>query len=242
MKESSTSSSFHRHLVFLPPPLPPPFLESHVRQALVSHSPQSDACTPSSRLPCSSPLFAPTSSSALLPTLASRTGLADALIGLALLSVFALPVVYLAPSILDTLRSAVTALFKSILYLTLSAVVLVFVFAVLLLSEKAVKRWKGEGPATTSDAIGSAAADDVDGLRRLERVNRASKMDAAAEKVIDKLEETSVGKLLRRKVKGSAGKAGGKGKGGPEEVELKEFRGQAATTGVRRTPPPLPAR
>jgi len=69
-------------------------------------------------------------------------------------------------------------------------------------------------------------------------------MEQAAEKVVDKLEATGVGKLFRRKGKG-ANQASRKGKEkavNQDEVELDDLRGQGTSSGITRAPPPLPPR
>ncbi|GAA6027372.1 hypothetical protein JCM8097_007804 [Rhodosporidiobolus ruineniae] len=206
------------------------------------------------------------SSSASPPRLASTVASyssCDLLIVVALCAGLGVPVALFLPSFLDTVSYTFSLLLNSLFYLVTVGGSLTLLLAVVLVGEKAVRRWKREGsegaPTSTSSStspspsssvsLGSADPDDIYGLRRARRVNRESRLDAAAEKVIDSLERTTVGGLIKRKVvraqvrKGKRREGGGGGGAADEVVELSEMRGgRAATTAVRRTPPPLPAR
>ncbi|GAA5908269.1 hypothetical protein JCM6882_006788 [Rhodosporidiobolus microsporus] len=189
------------------------------------------------------------------------SGFHDAVLGLVLIGVLTLPIVWIAPTFLSSAVDLVRTLFTSLIYLVVGSAVLIVILGTLLIGEKAVRRWKGEAYTPTSsgqasgrtqqeqerfaEASPAAAAYEQ---RRARRVARESRLEEAAEVVIDKLERTGVGKLLKRKVKGSSSSSssasGGRGKGAADEVvELSDFSRTAASTAVRRTPPPpLPPR
>ncbi|KPV75384.1 uncharacterized protein RHOBADRAFT_64996 [Rhodotorula graminis WP1] len=105
-----------------------------------------------------------------------------------------------------------------------------------LVGEKAYRRWvlKEQRPTPSP-----RSNDGVRGKHGATRLDTGSQIDAAAEKVIERLEQSSVGRLVRRKVRGATKGSGG----GAGDVELKELkRGVAGTTAVRRAPPPPPPR
>jgi hypothetical protein len=173
----------------------------------------------------------------------------DAFVTLILISLFALPVVWFLPSLLSSLLDTLKSLFESLVLLVAGTTLVLTLLGIALIGEKAVRRWKGEAAATISpsggpqtESLRQAARHDRDHLRQ----RADNKLDRAADKVIDRLEATSAGKLLRRKVKGSRADKG-KGRAADEGVELSEIRrgAESASTGVRRMPPPpppLPAR
>ncbi|BGP39863.1 hypothetical protein JCM10449v2_003818 [Rhodotorula kratochvilovae] len=163
--------------------------------------------------------------------------LRDALAGALLLAVFLLPAYLFLPSLLAPLVSTARAVLSSLLFLLGGSLVILLALGVALTAEKAYRRWvRGERPPPPADdgvaVAGEGAGADAE--RRARRFTRESRMDAAAERVIERLEQSSVGRLVRRKVKGGKAETG--------DVELKELRRGAATTGVRREPPPLPPR
>ncbi|BGP15893.1 hypothetical protein JCM10213_003678 [Rhodosporidiobolus nylandii] len=180
--------------------------------------------------------------------MAARGGTSDALIGVALFTVFALPAALFLPSLYASIVDGVRTLLTSFVWLLLLGASIVLVVGVALTAEKAWRRWTGGKPTSAAkgegeERFGVASPNDPEYVqRRARRVARESRMDEAAEKVIDKLEATGVGKLLKRKVRRSSSPREGKGKA-DEGVELSEIRRSAETTGVSRLPPPpLPPR
>ncbi|GAA6049645.1 hypothetical protein JCM3770_005051 [Rhodotorula araucariae] len=162
----------------------------------------------------------------------------DSLVGAALLAVFVLPAYLVLPSLLAPLVSSVRAVLSSLLFILGASLVLVVALGVALTAEKAYRRWVlGERPPPAAiDGVGVASPGaSADAQRRARRFTRESRMDAAAERVIERLEQSHVGRMVRRRVKGGTAREAG-------DVELNELKRGAATTGVRREPPPLPPR
>ncbi|GAA5860039.1 hypothetical protein JCM1840_001852 [Sporobolomyces johnsonii] len=111
-----------------------------------------------------------------------------------------------------------------------------------LVGEKAYRRfYLGEKPDDDSSVGTASPADSLDAQRRAKRFTREARMDAAAEKLVDKLEASGVGKLFRRKGRKARDKANAQATD-HDEVEMEDLRGQGTSTGIRRTPPPLPPR
>ncbi|BGO99504.1 Voltage gated chloride channel domain-containing protein [Rhodotorula toruloides ATCC 204091] len=159
----------------------------------------------------------------------------DAILATLFLSVFLLPAYFFLPTFLRPLIESSRALAKSLAFVLLAALLFLLVLVAALVGEKAYRRWVlGVRPPSEAERVGVVGPDaSPEERRRAKRFSRESKMDAVAEKVIDKLEASSVGKLLRRKGKGRSSRSG--------DVELKDLRGSAAaTTARRRTPPPPP--
>lgn len=158
----------------------------------------------------------------------------DAILATLFLSVFLLPAYFFLPTFLRPLIESTRALAKSLAFVLVATLLFLLVLVAALVGEKAYRRWVlGVRPPTEAERVGAVGPDATpDERRRAKRFSRESRMDAAAEKVIDKLEASSVGKLLRRQGKGKATRSG--------DVELKDMRGSAATTARRRTPPPPP--
>ncbi|GAA5980571.1 hypothetical protein JCM11641_006685 [Rhodosporidiobolus odoratus] len=174
--------------------------------------------------------------------MASHTGWYDAIVGLTLFTIFALPAAFFLPTFFTSLLEGLRELFLSLIWVIGGIVALVTLLAVALIGEKAVRRWKGEGPGSPTISTSQTKSDDAWLDHAKKREVKVSNFEEAAEKVIDKLETTGVGKLLRRKVRGSRKSHGGQKLNEGEGVELREMRGDAASTGIRRTPPPLPPR
>jgi len=168
------------------------------------------------------------------------SALGDAAVGAGLLALFLLPAYLFLPSLVTPLVSTIRALFSSLLMVVGLTAALAFALVVCLLGEKAYRRWilKEERPTPaprSDDGVGRGAR----AAHGTTRLATGSQIDAAAEKVIERLEQSSVGRLVRRKVRGAHKSSGG----GPGDVELKELkRGVAGTTAVRRAPPPPPPR
>ncbi|CEQ40391.1 SPOSA6832_01999 [Sporobolomyces salmonicolor] len=164
----------------------------------------------------------------------------DSILLLVLLAAFAAPVVLFWPSsffqpLLDVFDSVLSALF----WLTVTVLAVLVVGALALVGEKAYRRvYLGERPDDASRVSTASPTDPADAQRRAKRFTREARMDAAAEKLVDKLEASRVGKLFRRKGR----KARDQAKANEDEVELDDLRGQGTSTGVTRIPPPLPPR
>ncbi|GAA5848111.1 hypothetical protein JCM9279_007458 [Rhodotorula babjevae] len=167
------------------------------------------------------------------------SALGDAAVGAGLLALFLLPAYLFLPSLVAPLVSTVRALFSSLLMVVGLTAALALALALCLVGEKAYRRWilKEQRPTTAPRSDdGVARGKTAHGTR----LDTGSQIDAAAEKVIERLEQSSVGRLVRRKVRGATRGGGG---GGAGDVELKELkRGVAGTTAVRRAPPPPPPR
>lgn len=170
--------------------------------------------------------------------------LRDSAAGALVLSLLLLPSYFFLPSLVAPLVSTARALLSSFLWVCGLAIVGVSVLGTALFAEKAYRRWylKEERPTPaprSDDGVGRGG--NLKTAHGTTRLATGSQIDAAAEKVIERLEQSSVGRLVRRKVRGATGKRGGGG--GPGDVELKELkRGVAGTTAVRRAPPPPPPR
>ncbi|GAA5842574.1 hypothetical protein JCM11251_004908 [Rhodosporidiobolus azoricus] len=192
------------------------------------------------------------------------SGLHDAVFGLVLIGIIALPIVWLAPQFIHSAVDLARGLFTSLFYLTIALVILVLGLGTALIAEKAVRRWKREGqntPTSSSsgrvrgtetqikeerDRFGVVPPDAPDyEKRRARRVARESRFEEAAEVIVDRLEQSSVGKLLKRKVRGPPSSSDRRPGAADEVVVLSDMSKTAATTAVRRMPPPpppLPAR
>jgi len=172
----------------------------------------------------------------------SHSHVQDVLLSLGLLIVLSLPLAYLFPGTFNSFVQLFYTLWTTLLWLIFTLVVLVLVVGTALVGEKAYKRFSlGIRP---DDRLGSIGA-SIDEQRRARRVTRENRMEQAAEKVVDKLEATGVGKLFRRKGKGSSsGSRKGKEKAvNQDEVELDDLKeGQGTSSGITRAPPPLPPR
>lgn len=181
----------------------------------------------------------------------SNSHVQDVLLALGLLVVFSLPLAYLFPE--TSLFQLFASLLRTALWLALTLAVLVLVGGLALVGEKAYKRFtRPDDPnptatrAATATATATAAADPArigavsprasrEELARLKRVTRESRMEEAAEKVVDKLEATGLGTLFRRR-RPRVQDPG-------EAVELRELRGHdGVSSGITRAPPPLPPR
>lgn len=167
----------------------------------------------------------------------SHSHVQDVLLSLGLLIVLSLPLAYLFPGTFNSFIQLFYTLWTTLLWLIFTLVVLVLVVGTALVGEKAYKRFSlGIRPISEGASI--------DEQRRAKRVTRENRMEQAAEKVVDKLEATGVGKLFRRKGKGSSSVSRkGKEKAvNQEEVELDDLKGQGTSSGITRAPPPLPPR
>ncbi|GAA5844374.1 hypothetical protein JCM3766R1_006372 [Sporobolomyces carnicolor] len=178
----------------------------------------------------------------------SNSHVQDVLLALGLLVVFSLPLAYLFPE--TSLFQLFASLLRTALWLALTLAVLVLVGGLALVGEKAYKRFTrpdDPNPTATRAAMATAAAADParigavspqasrEELARLKRVTRESRMEEAAEKVVDKLEATGLGTLFRRR-RPRVQDPG-------EAVELRELRGHdGVSSGITRAPPPLPPR
>ncbi|GAA5928239.1 uncharacterized protein JCM15063_003829 [Sporobolomyces koalae] len=165
----------------------------------------------------------------------------DVLLALGLLLIFSLPLAYLFPSTFNSFFQLFVSLWRTILWLGFTLVVLVIVGGTALVGEKAYKRFVlGQAPSTTDDSIGRVAPGaSQDEMRRARRVTRETRMEQAAEKVVDKLEATGVGKLFRRRPHTGAGTPSRKGKEkavNQDDVELDELRGRGTSSGISRAP------
>ncbi|GAA6010725.1 hypothetical protein JCM11491_002916 [Sporobolomyces phaffii] len=170
----------------------------------------------------------------------------DVVITLALLGLLSAPLALLFPSTFASFAQLFVSLWKTALWLVFTLVILLVVGGVALVGEKAYKRFAlGQKPASAGgrdDSIARAGPGaSIDEQRRARRVTRETRMEQAAEKVVDKLEATGVGKLFRRKHATTSRK--GKEKAtNQDEVELDDLRGQGTSSGITRAPPPLPRR
>ncbi|GAA6062901.1 hypothetical protein JCM10212_004350 [Sporobolomyces blumeae] len=183
------------------------------------------------------------------PTLApppQQSHVQDVLLFLGLLVLVSLPLAFLFPSTFSSFVQLSKTLWTTVVWLVLTLVVLVVVGTVALVGEKAHKRFVlGEHRPTSSDHFASAGPDATpDEVRRARRVARETRMEAAAEKVVDSIEATGVGKLFRRKTKAaSAARDKGKGKAVEQDaVELDVLGDKGTSSGITRAPPPLPPR
>jgi hypothetical protein len=168
----------------------------------------------------------------------------DVLLALGLLVIFSLPLAYLFPSTFSSFFQLFVSLWRTILWLVFTLVILLTVGGIALVGEKAYKRFAlGQKPHQGSDdkfgSVQSGAS--LDEQRRAKRVTRETRMEQAAEKVVDKLEATGVGKLFHRKTATKSRK--GKEKAtNQDEVELDDLRKSGTSSGISRAPPPLPPR
>ncbi|GAA5910769.1 uncharacterized protein JCM6883_000308 [Sporobolomyces salmoneus] len=169
----------------------------------------------------------------------------DVLLALSLLALFSLPLAYLFPSTFSSFFQLFVSLWRTILYLLITLLVLLFVGGIALVGEKAYKRFSGKGKRIDDGGrIGSVTEGATEEeMRRAKRVNRETRMEQAAEKVVDKLEATGVGRLFQRKSRTVTSTTSRKGKekavNQDEGFELREL---GVSSGVSRAPPPLPSR
>ncbi|GAA5878881.1 hypothetical protein JCM16303_007218 [Sporobolomyces ruberrimus] len=170
----------------------------------------------------------------------------DVLLALGLLVIFSLPLAYLFPSTFASFAQLFVSLWRTILWLLFTLTILLLVGGAALVGEKAYKRFAlGQRPPSPGgDNIGSVQPGaSIDEQRRAKRVTRETRMEEVAEKVVDKLEATGVGKLFHRKGKSTTSSRKGKEKAlNQDEVELDDSRGQGTSSGITRAPPPLPHR
>lgn len=166
----------------------------------------------------------------------------DVLLSLGLLLLFSLPLAYLFPATFASFAQLFYTLWTTILWLIFTLVVLVLTAGTALIGEKAYKRFAlGQRPDDRIGEVSEGAS--IDEQRRAKRVTRENRMEQAAEKVVDKLEATGVGKLFRRHGAGVKSSRKGKEKAAnQDEVELDDLRSRGTSSGITRAPPPLPPR
>jgi len=175
----------------------------------------------------------------------SHSHVQDVLLSLGLLIVLSLPLAYLFPGTFNSFIQLFYTLWTTLLWLIFTLVILVLVVGTALVGEKAYKRFSLGIRPPGDDRIGSISEGaSIDEQRRAKRVTRENRMEQAAEKVVDKLEATGVGKLFRRKGKGasSASRKGKEKAVNQDEVELDDLRSLGTSSGITRAPPPLPPR
>jgi membrane protein implicated in regulation of membrane protease activity len=152
---------------------------------------------------------------------------------LLLLAGLCIPLVLL-PSPLASLAQGISTLLASLGWLVAITLALILALAALILGEKLINRWS----RPISDA-GGATATSREGKFE-QRQLREQRMEHTVESVIKKAgKETNklLGGVFQRKPPQGA-RRGAEG----EAVELQELRPTASSSGVRRVPPPLPAR
>ncbi|GAA5967917.1 hypothetical protein JCM3765_001786 [Sporobolomyces pararoseus] len=179
-----------------------------------------------------------------MPPSNNQSHVQDVLLALCVLGFCSLPLAYLFPSTFASFFQLFVSLWRTILWLVFTLVILIVVGGVALVGEKAYKRFVlGQKRVGEDGRIGSVQPGaSIDEQSRAKRVTRENRVEEAVEKVVDKLEATGVGKLSHRKPHSTMSRKGKEKALNQDEVELDDLRGQSVSSGITRAPPPLPPR